>query len=543
MDAPVRRVRERGGLLLERLAKDDYGGIVFEAQNQRYGSPPWIQIAILAVLQSVILQAQLPFLGTPLPIPGRIEAEFFDLGGEGVGFHRSGSDQPDDDNDFPYISFRPDEEMTTAIFGPTNVVLKSSEWLSYAVHCTGTGSYTLQVKTSGPPVYLVFIREDRFHPIYDTYPVPATLHLELDGQDVTGPTEVRENLVFPRIRITEGPHQLRLVMDHVADARPRDVGYHGQGFHLWPRNAVAVDWIQLDPAPLALRETRVAGDYHNGFRDGFGEDARFGEGVSLAGQRSSGELVILDPANSAVRLLGTDVRVQTLAGYPGNPVRDGPGTNAGFAKIRDAVITSEDAIVLVDQEENGPDRIRRIAPNGDVSTLHSGRPVVSLQDFSPGQFGFETVERPVPLSRVLLSESGDLLLVGSLDDFWLDIGPGPMHSAEWFPYTRYVWFQLSGNELTLTQLKGPPPPPSEPTDLGNGVRRHPVSGRLVTGNVPGFSTNLVHWSLVVAPISRLTDGTAGGLSSLAVFATEAWISLNLRERPRIEYFRAVLLSR
>lgn len=57
------------------------------------------------------------------------------------------------------------------------------------------------------------------------------------------------------------------------------------------------------------------------------------------------------------------------------------------------------------------------------------------------------------------------------------------------------------------------------------------------------STNLVHWSLVVAPISRLTDGTAGGLSSLAVFATEAWISLNLRERPSIEYFRAVLLSR
>ena len=176
---------------------------------------------------------------------------------------------------------------------PVRRVLKTSEWLSYAVHCTGAGSYNLQVKTSGPPVYLVFIREDRFHPIYDTYPVPATLHLELDGQDVTGPTEVQENLVFPRIRITEGPHQLRLVMDHVADARPRDVGYHGQWFHLWPRNAVAVDWIQS--LHLSNRAIHQPGPLVFGRRADQPADGRHCGRPKFAGRFRDGSLDLVEP--------------------------------------------------------------------------------------------------------------------------------------------------------------------------------------------------------------------------------------------------------
>jgi len=442
-------------------------------------------LGLLWMLQAGVAWSQSPFLGTPLPIPGRIEAEFFDLGGEGAGYHFSGNPVTNDIYSYPWTQWRPGEGIASAVIGSTNAVLQTSEWLHYTVHCTQTGAYSLQLKTAGPPNSYVIVADGTPNLRYQFHPPVAILHLELDGQDISGPTRVGTHMVCPRVWIPEGPHRLRLVLDHAQDARDFDVGYQGTFVEEWPRFAIPVDWIRAVPAAPALRQTVVAGGT-SGFLDGAGPAARLGASVALTGEQSNGELVLADPDNAAIRLLSPNGGVRTLAGHPGNAVRDGTGTNAGFGRILDVLPLPDDAVVLVDRDGTDLDQIRRVAPDGEVTTLHSGRPVVTLPDFSPGHYGEQMVDRQVPLLRVLLAESGDLRVIGSLEDYRLEIGPGPWQFPSWIPYTRHVWFQFSGGVLAVAALEGPPPPSSEPTDLGNGIRRHPGTRLLVAEESPGF---------------------------------------------------------
>ncbi|MBN8249254.1 MAG: hypothetical protein J0L84_17645, partial [Verrucomicrobia bacterium] len=375
-------------------------------------------------------------------------------------------------------------------------------------HCAQTGAYSLQLKTAGPPQYYVYVGDGKFSPIYDFQPTVATLHLELDGQDVSGPMRVQTNMVCPRIWISEGPHQLRLVLDHAQDARDFDVGYQGTFMEAWPRFTIPVDWIRAIPAAPALRQTVVAGD-GMGFLDGVGTAARLGASVVLVGEQSSGDLVLTDRDNAAIRLLSPGGQVRTLAGHPGNPIRDGTGTNAGFGEILDVLPLPDDSLMLVERGGIGLERVRRVSPAGEATTLHSGRPVVTVPDFSPGHYGDQMVDRPVPLGRVVLTASGDLRVVGSLEDHRLEIGPGPWQFPNWIPYTRYLWFQLSGGFLTVTQLEGPPPPSVEPTDLGNGIRRHPGTRLLVAEESPGFFQDILP-ELFPGSVLRSREGVLYG---------------------------------
>ena len=48
--------------------------------------PAWIIVALLALGKSA-LAASAPYGGSPWPVPGTIEAEDYDTGGEGVAYH------------------------------------------------------------------------------------------------------------------------------------------------------------------------------------------------------------------------------------------------------------------------------------------------------------------------------------------------------------------------------------------------------------------------------------------------------------------------
>jgi hypothetical protein len=90
-----------------------------------------------------------PFFGTAATVPGRIEAEDFDLGGEGIAFHDDGPT-----NNAIWASYRPEveggpyfENFGTGItIGATN----AGEWIVYTVEFPETGHYdfTLSVATS-----------------------------------------------------------------------------------------------------------------------------------------------------------------------------------------------------------------------------------------------------------------------------------------------------------------------------------------------------------------------------------------------------------
>ena len=91
---------------------------------------------------------------------------------------------------------------------------------------------------------------------------------------------------------------------------------------------------------------------------------------------AGGNLVVVDAANQLVRRISPQGRVTTLAGMPGQEGgRDGPGASAlfGFAHTYyDAnmplagIVVEPSGSVLVADYYNG--RLRRIAPNGDVTT-------------------------------------------------------------------------------------------------------------------------------------------------------------------------------
>ena len=73
------------------------------------------------------------------------------------------------------------------------------------------------------------------------------------------------------------------------------------------------------------------------FRDGWGTNAQIGGISFLIGQRSTGDVLFLMESTPPSVPLSLDHEVRTIAGHPGNPVRDGPGIRAGFKGYRDAL--------------------------------------------------------------------------------------------------------------------------------------------------------------------------------------------------------------
>jgi hypothetical protein len=90
---------------------------------------------------------QSPFTGTPYTIPGRIEAENYDLGGQNLAYFDAtagnlGSVYRNDDVDL---------QATTDVDGAYEVFNTSStEWLEYTVNVTTPGTYKIDIRFAAP---------------------------------------------------------------------------------------------------------------------------------------------------------------------------------------------------------------------------------------------------------------------------------------------------------------------------------------------------------------------------------------------------------
>ena len=113
-----------------------------------------------------VTRVETPYLGSAFPIPGKIEAEYYDYGGEGLAYNDS-----DEENKFNL--YRVDEgvdiESTGDVGGGYDVGwIETGEWMNYMVNVTTTGQYTLEVRVASGNVGT------------------KSMHVEMDGVDISG---------------------------------------------------------------------------------------------------------------------------------------------------------------------------------------------------------------------------------------------------------------------------------------------------------------------------------------------------------------------
>ena len=154
----------------------------------------------------------------PHPIPGKIEAEDYDEGGEGVAYHdttvgNSGGQYRSDDVDI---------EETTDTGGGYNIGwIEEGEWLQYTVYVTETAYYDIQVRVASWAEKTVTETLPVIGTVTWTVPLTKTFHIEFDGIDVTGPMtfiatggwQNWTSVFARRVLLEAGQHAMRLRLD------------------------------------------------------------------------------------------------------------------------------------------------------------------------------------------------------------------------------------------------------------------------------------------------------------------------------------------
>jgi len=140
-----------------------------------------------------------PYSGSPAAIPGTIEAENFDNGGEGTGYHDSDATN----SGGQYRTTGVDVEATCDAGGGFDVGWVSpGEWLQYTVTVAAAGAYTVTFRVASALT-------------------GGTLHLEAAGVNVTGSVaapgtggwQTWQSVTATNVPLSAGTQALRLVLD------------------------------------------------------------------------------------------------------------------------------------------------------------------------------------------------------------------------------------------------------------------------------------------------------------------------------------------
>jgi endonuclease/exonuclease/phosphatase family metal-dependent hydrolase len=118
---------------------------------------------------SVSAAATTPYQGTPAAIPGRINAENFDSGGEGVAYH----DTTSGNSGGQYRSTAVDIEASSE--GAYDVGWTApGEWLNYTVNVAAAGSYVVQLRVASPGGAAMHVGFNTASSVWKTVSIPAT---------------------------------------------------------------------------------------------------------------------------------------------------------------------------------------------------------------------------------------------------------------------------------------------------------------------------------------------------------------------------------
>ena len=141
-----------------------------------------------------------PYGGVPAALPGLIEAENFDDGGEGIAYHDT---TPANSGGQHRTGFGVDIESSSDTGGGFNVGwMFAGEWLKYSVNVATAGAYDIEARVASAGA-------------------GGTFHIEVDGLDKTGPIAVPSTgawqswttVRIPNITLNAGPQLWRLVLD------------------------------------------------------------------------------------------------------------------------------------------------------------------------------------------------------------------------------------------------------------------------------------------------------------------------------------------
>lgn len=145
---------------------------------------------------------QTPYGGTAWAVPGTIQAENFDIGGEGVAYH----DADPANNGGAYRTTGVDLQAAVDAGGGQNVGwVRAGEWLEYTIGVTAAGIYQLAARVANPAA-------------------GGKFHLEVDGVNVTGSLSVPntgnwqtwQTVTKEGVFLTAGRHVLRVALDAAA---------------------------------------------------------------------------------------------------------------------------------------------------------------------------------------------------------------------------------------------------------------------------------------------------------------------------------------
>lgn len=148
-----------------------------------------------------VTAVQAPFKGTPHAIPGRIEAEDYDLGGQGVAYNEANTDG--NQGLATYRNDQVDIETTQDATGAYNIgYALTGEWLEYTVNVVSNGLYSLDLRMAADGT-------------------GKTLHVEMGGENITGAItvpntagwQVWQNVSIPNLTLTQGQKVMRIVFD------------------------------------------------------------------------------------------------------------------------------------------------------------------------------------------------------------------------------------------------------------------------------------------------------------------------------------------
>jgi sugar lactone lactonase YvrE len=169
------------------------------------------------------------------------------------------------------------------------------------------------------------------------------------------------------------------------------------------------------PSVATLAGGGKTGPLGGGYADGPAAEARFHDPMGLA-LDAQGNLYVSDWVNHRIRMIAPDGRVSTVAGGgepgPYGGLADGPAADARFFGPEGLAVDAQGNLLVADTLNN---RIRRISPDGVVTTVAGGGPGTAhgfdgaLVDGPAGQARFNDP------SDVTAGAGGDLYVTDRLN--------------------------------------------------------------------------------------------------------------------------------